>query len=295
MSNRVILTDTGCAPTDELVKNYGIEVMGMKLFLDDLTCFDGENIQKEEYYSKIEKLKNFNTNPPLVFEIKKIYENLKKKGYDEIVSVHVSSKMSKLIATCQNAKNLVSGIDIKILDTENMSIGAYFIVEKVAQLIKQGMSFEDIEKLMPEIRKSVLGQVSLSTLKYLVKNKRIGKAQGIMGDFLKMRPILGIDEEGYLAPLTKIRGKENVINKISDSAVEFLQSRPYNPKVYMTYGLEKNKKQMEAVFESFKTKIKKTDIKDYEVITSRMWPTIANLSGPATYAFAVYGEESPIE
>ncbi len=62
----------------------------------------------------------------------------------------------------------------------------------------------------------------------------------------------------------------------------------------MAYGLDKNKRQVEAVFESFKAKMEQTDIKNYTVKTSRIWPTIANLSGPETYGFAVYGEESPI-
>ncbi len=295
MSKRVIMMDTGSAPTDEIVRKYGIHVMGMKVFLDGKTYTDGEEIDKDTYYSLIEKTKDFNTSPPLVWEIKRTYEKLKAQGTREIIGVHVSSAMSKLITTCTNARNLVSALDVKIIDTRNISVGAYLVAERIVELLDSGRTYEQVLPLIPEIRESVMLQVSLSTLSYLVKNKRIGRAQGLIGNFLRMRPILGIDADGYLAPLSRERGKEKMIEKISENAVRFLEDRPHNVKVYLTHGMDRNKRQVEAVFSRFEEKLARTGIGAPRVIRNRLWPTVANLSGPETYGFAVYGEKRPIE
>ncbi|MDM8525047.1 DegV family protein [Desulfococcaceae bacterium HSG8] len=294
-SKRVIMTDTACAPTDDLVKKYNLEVMGMRVLMDDKNYIDGKEIDHETYYSMIESVKDFNTNPPLVGEIKKRYEELRKKGYREVIAIHVSSKMSKLIETSNNARKLVTHPDVRIIDTENVSAGAFFIVEKIAELLHRGKTYEEVLALLPEIRESSFIQISLSTLKYLVKNKRIGRAQGLVGALLGMKPILGIDSEGYLSPVSKERGKAAVTERISDNAIRFLEKRPYNVKIYLAYGLEKNKKQVEAVFDVFIKKLEKLKISQYDVIRGRVWPTIASLSGPEVYGFGVYGEKNPID
>ncbi len=292
---RLIMMDTGSEPTEEIIGKYDIELMGMKLFLDDKTYIDGADMDKETYYSIIDKVKDFNTNPPLVWEIRKIYEEIKRRGYNEIIGVHVSSKMSNLITTCNNARGMVSGLDVRILDTENISAGAYLVAEKVIELLHAGKPYETVVSLLPEIRSSTLMQVSLSSLKYLVKNKRIGRAQALVGNLLGLRPILSIDEEGYLTPLSKERGKEKMIQKISENALRFLEKRPYNVKIYLIHGLDKNKRQVEAVYTRFMEGFEKLGIENYRVIRNRIWPTVANLSGPEAYAFAVYGEERPLE
>lgn len=294
---RVIMMDTGSAPTDEIVSRYGVRVMGMRLFLDGETYIDGQEIDRDTYYARIEKIRDFNTNPPLVWDIRKIYEGLKREGFREVIGIHVSSAMSRLIETCRNGRNMVNGLDVRIIDTRNLSAGAYLVAEKIVELLHYGRRLEQVEPLIPRIRSSVHFQISLSTLDYLVKNKRIGRAQGLLGNLFRLRPILGIDGEGYLLPLTKERGKERVVARIADNAVRFLQDRPHNRKLYMVSGLDKNRRQVEAVYDAFRERGRAAGIDPdaIRVTRNRIWPTVANLSGPETYGFAVYGEERPIE
>jgi len=88
----------------------------MKIKLDDQHYTDGEDLDLEHFYGQIDKVKDFSTTPPLVRDIKKTCEDLKKKGYSSIISIHASSKMSKLIETCENARNMVCGVDIELID-----------------------------------------------------------------------------------------------------------------------------------------------------------------------------------
>ena len=294
MSQCAILIDSACAPTQQLLDQPNVFVMGMKIKMDGAIFTDGETLEPEDYYGTIDKVNDFSTTPPLVWDIKKKYEEIKRKGYNSVISIHVSSRMSKLIETCENARHMVSGLDVTILDTQNISIGAYFVAEKVVELTQSGKTLAEIEKLLPDIQQSSFLQISLSTLKYLIKNKRVGKVQGVVGNILKMKPILGIDGEGYLTTLSKERGGGKVSKKISDKAISFIEKNPHNVKLYLTWGFDQNKRHVEQVFNLFMDDFKKLGIKDYTLHKNRMSPTIACNSGPSAYGFGIYGERYPI-
>ena len=295
MSRCAIMVDSACAPTQDIMTRPDVFRMGMNINLDGSTYVDGENLEPENYYASIDRVRDFSTTPPLVWDIKKQYENIRRKGFDSVISIHVSSKMSKLVETCENASHMVSGLDVKIVDTRNLSIGSYFIVEKIAELSAAGKQFDEIEQLLPEIRKSSFLQISLSTLKYLIKNKRVGRVQGMVGNIMKVKPILGIDDEGYLTTLAKERGGARVAQKICESAIDFIERHPHNVKFYLTWGFDKNKLQAEQVFEKFMVEFQKLGIRHVALYKNRMWPTIACNSGPGAYGIGIYGEEYPID
>jgi DegV family protein with EDD domain len=51
--------------------------------------------------------------------------------------------------------------------------------------------------------------MAFDTLKYLAKGGRIGKAQGLVGSLLKVRPILTM-KDGEVSPLTRLRSQAAV-------------------------------------------------------------------------------------
>ena len=294
MQKYAVMVDSACAPTQELMGRENLFSMGMKINLDGTVYTDGEDLALEDYYGSIERIRDFSTTPPQVWDIKKSYEEVKRKGYSSLISIHVSSKMSKLIETCENAGGMVGGLEVKIIDTANISLGAYFVAEKVIELIDAGWDYEEIQRVMPAIRESTFFQFSLPTLKYLIKNKRVGKIQGMFGNMLKVKPILGLDDEGYLTTLSKERGGQRVIEKISENAIAFVKSHPHNVKFYLAWGFDKNKKMVDQVFNKFMPHFRLLGIKDYKVYKNRIMPTIGCNSGPDAYGFGIYGEKQPI-
>lgn len=294
MTPCAILVDSGCAPTTELLKTDNVYHLGMKIHLDNDTLIDGEDLELDRFYTMIDRVKDFQTTPPLVWDIKQKYEDIKRRGHTSLISIHVSSKMSKLLETCENARNMVGGIDVHLLDSRNLSIGSYLIAQKVIDLLQQGIPIDKLDGLMPDIRKSSHMQIFLSTLKYLIKSKRIGRVQGVLGSMLSIKPILGIDEDGYLTTLSKERGGNRVIKHIAESALEFLAKRRHNVKICLTWGFDENRMHVDRVYDQFMQDFPKLGIKQYQVVKSRMWPTLACNCGPGAYGFAVYGEERPI-
>ncbi len=294
MKRTAIIVDSGCDPSPVFIEKYKLNFMGMKIVIDEKEYTDGEDIKKDDFYKIITKAKEFHTAHPSVGYVAKKYEDIVAEKYDEIIDIHFSSKMSGLINTCLLAKNMVPSANIKIIDTESVSIESYLIAEKVVELIREkGWTYEQVMEVLPDIKASAFMQFNVTTLNYLVKNGRIGKAAGLAGTLLNIKPILGVND-GYIAPIDKVRGMSKVYSVIVDNAINFLKDRPYNSKVLITYGGENNIEHMKETYNLFLEKQKEINLPSHRLIESRISPTVICHSGPEVFGFAVYGEKEPI-
>jgi DegV family protein with EDD domain len=297
MSKRFIIVDTGIAPTKEFIEKYDLEVMGMQIIMDDEEFLDYHEVDKNDFFKKIQTANEFHTAHPSIGEIAKIYESLKERGASEILEIHFSSKMTGLVNTCKLAKDMVNetykDLKINILDTENISIGGYFVAEKCVELYSAGKSYEEILEILPEIKSSSFIQFTVPNLKYLIKNGRVGKAEGLAGTLLNIKPILGVDD-ALIAPINKVRGMKKVLSTMHDNAIKFLENRRINIKIYLTYGLDENLEEMNKLKEMVLETMNYKGMNDYEIIENRLDPTIACHSGPEVVGLAVYGEKEPI-
>ncbi|GAB6188650.1 DegV family protein [Marinitoga arctica] len=291
--NRAIIVDSGCSPTENWIKKYNLNFMGMKIYIDGKEYTDGVDLNHEKFYNLVKNAEDIHTAQPSLKEIMNIYEGLKEKGYDEIIDIHFSSKMSGLYNTALMAKNMLNNINVKIIDTKKVSIGASLIARRIVELLlDENKTFEEVESLIPTIISNTFMEFSVPTLKYLIKNGRIGKAAGMAGTLLKIIPVLGV-EDGEITPLTKVRGINKAFKFMADKAFEFIKNKPYNIKIYKVHGFEKNIEQENIVFNMFMEKFEKLGY-NYELIEGKIWPTVACHSGPEVFGLGVYGEEKPI-
>ncbi|KLO22034.1 6-phosphogluconate dehydratase [Marinitoga sp. 1197] len=290
---RAIIIDSGCSPTQEWIKKYNLKFMGMKVYVDGGEYTDGISLNHDKFYDLVKNAKEIHTAQPSLKEIMNIYEKLMEEGYEEIVDIHFSSKMSGLYNTAQMARNMLANINLKIIDTKMVSIGASLVARRIVELlVDEKIPSEKIEDLIPKIINNTFMEFSVPTLKYLIKNGRIGKAAGMAGTLLKILPVLTV-EDGEITPLTKVRGINKVFKVMADNAFEFIKERPYNIKIYKVHGFESNLEQENKVFNMFMEKFEKLNYK-YELIEGRIWPTVACHSGPEVFGLGVYGEENPL-
>ncbi|OQY10885.1 MAG: 6-phosphogluconate dehydratase [Marinitoga sp. 4572_148] len=290
---RAIIVDSGCSPTEDWIKKYNLNFMGMKIYIDGKEYTDGVDLNHEKFYKLVENAEDIHTAQPSLKEFMNIYEGLKEEGYDEIVDIHFSSKMSGLYNTALMAKNMLNNPNIHIIDTKKVSIGASIIARRIIELLEdENRPFDEVEKLIPSIIDNSFMEFSVPTLKYLIKNGRIGKAAGMAGTLLKIIPVLGV-EDSEIVPLTKVRGINKAYKFMADKAFEFIKDKPYNIKIYKVHGFEKNIESENIVFNMFMEKFETLGY-NYELIEGRIWPTVACHSGPEVFGLAVYGEDKPL-
>ena len=101
------------------------------------------------------------------------------------------------------AKELVKGkVKIEIIDSLQVAMALGLVVIHAAEVAKTGANLAKVA----EAARGALNRIHLvayfDTLKYLAKGGRIGKAAGLVGSLLSVKPILNI-RDGEMAPLTR--------------------------------------------------------------------------------------------
>jgi DegV family protein with EDD domain len=193
MSKVAIVTDSTSDIPKELVNKLNITVVPLKvIFGEESFLEDGKEITLDEFYKKIrtsEKLPT--TTQPTPKDFIETYTDLLKEN-ESIISIHISKKMSGTINSAELASKEMPGKDINIIDTGYVSYPLGFIVIKAARLVNEGGTKEEILRSINDLKPKINVLFVPSTLEYLKKGGRIGKAKGLIASLLEIKPILTI-------------------------------------------------------------------------------------------------------
>lgn len=214
MSIAVVTDSTSDLPAD-IAAQHGISVVPLNVHIEDDTYLDGVTISADEMYRRLPDQDVIpTTSAPPVGTFIELYEQLG-KTHDEIISIHLSSKLSLTHNAAVNAVSELgsSGPRIEVVDTEQASMALGWTAVQVAEAIASGSSLDDAVALANNASERAVFIGMVDTLKYLVRGGRIGKAQGFVGSLLKVRPILTL-REGEAHPLERARSRKKGIARI---------------------------------------------------------------------------------
>ena len=95
LSKIAILTDSASDLTHEMIEGLDITIIPVRLRIGENNYKDGVDLTKKEFWHKLitEKVVP-KTAQPSPAEFRDYYEELFNKGYEKIISIHMSSKMS---------------------------------------------------------------------------------------------------------------------------------------------------------------------------------------------------------
>lgn len=131
---------------------------------------------------------------------------------EEIVCVTITSGLSgSYNAACVAAEEYMKahpGRKVWVLDSLSAGPEMALMVEKIIDLHKQGLPFEELRAEMERYSKTTNLTFSLESLRNLVNNGRVSQATATLAGLLNIR-IVGIaSDEGTLQPVHKCRGEK---------------------------------------------------------------------------------------
>jgi DegV family protein with EDD domain len=218
-----IVTDSTAYLEAGVIKRLGITVVPLTVRLDDETFREGVDIAAEEFFPKLARSSTMPTAiSPSVGDFLAAYTELGKTT-DQIMSVHLSSKLSE---TCDRAavaaQAFLGRCEIAVVDSLTTSLGLGILATAAAQAAAQGQSLEEIEFLIRGMIPRIYIAFLAGTLKYLERDGRIGQAQALLGAMMNIKPFLTI-EDGEIIPLEKVRDSEGAVDKLFEFVGEFSQ------------------------------------------------------------------------
>lgn len=221
MSKVRIVTDSTADIPAELREKLGIETVPLKVSFGEESFIDGVTITPEAFYQKLVESSIMPiTSQPSPMEFLDMYKKLAEDDPEtEIISIHLSSVMSGTYQSAVLAKSMLEDEEgnkatVHVVDSRSASYGIGAQVIAAAEAAAAGKSAEEILSLIEQVRRDTLIFFMVDTLEYLQKGGRIGKASALIGSLLNIKPILTIDDEGYVSSIDKVRGQKKALARI---------------------------------------------------------------------------------
>jgi DegV family protein with EDD domain len=141
-----------------------------------------------------------------------VFEEL--SGYERILCVALSAKLSGTLASAELAAQDFGG-KVRVVDSKVTSGGTVILADAIQRRLERGTDDEEIDALVERFQRERGLLFTVDTLEYLVRGGRVGKAAGLAGQLLSVKPILAFDD-GEVAPLKRVRGRAKALGELEE-------------------------------------------------------------------------------
>lgn len=196
---------------------HRIETIPLHLLINNVDFIDGQNINPDSFRKIMTVAPNTiaRTSPATEEEVTRIFENLVKRGYQEVFICTLSAKFSKSYDILQTVKQRFSHVmDIYIYDTRTLNLGESALAYEADCLMQEGWAMDDIAHHLDDLRSRHLFVFTLSDLSYIIRNKKLSTTSGFLANLFNIKPIMHINHDGYITPYKKVRGFEQTLHKM---------------------------------------------------------------------------------
>ena len=192
-------------------------VIPLTVFLEGQAFLDGVEITPAEFYLRQARgATNATTSQPSPALFAAAYRQLL-KDHDEIVSVHISQRLSGTYAAALQGSEDCAG-RVHIVDSELVSMPLGLLVLAAAEAAKQGDDGAAIATRLEALRRQTRVFFMVATLENLRRGGRIGAASALLGSVLQMKPVLTI-RAGEVTPLERVRTQDRALARLVELAV----------------------------------------------------------------------------
>lgn len=210
-----ILADSGCDIPKDFIEKYDIKLLGLKVIYGMEIYTDGLDINPMTIYERFpDEIPT--TSTPNANDIISILDKIKSEGYEKVIAVCISSKLSGTFNAVRTTLEEYKGLKSFALDSKNISTGSGLLAMWAAVQLESGMDFNTVTQALEKKTADSHVYFYMDTLDYLKAGGRIGNVTGIIGKALNLKPVISCDEEGVYKTVTMLRGSKNAVNKIVD-------------------------------------------------------------------------------
>ena len=245
-----------------------LSVVALNVVFGDEALRDGVDIQAPEFYRRLRGTTELvKTSQPSLDAFIEAYERVPEDR--EIVSVHISAKLSGTAnAARMAAETLALGKRVRIVDSQNVSIGLGAMVIAALRQAAAGADAESIAARVTGMRSRVHVYTMVDTLEYLRRGGRIGRVSSIVGSLLSIKPIIRV-VDGELASFDRVRTRNAAIDRL----VEVALSHQDVEQVFVASG------DADAEAERLARRLE-ADFPGVPVVMTTIGPTVGVHSGP---------------
>ncbi len=279
MNPIAIVTDSGTDVPEALCHRWDIHVLPLLVQYEAMTCRDRVDITVQQVLDRLD-LEIPKTSMPTLGDAVALLESLRDQGYKEALAVTISSGLSGTCQMLRLAAEDIEGMDVRVVDSRSIGIGAGALVIRAAELAAQGMGLDALEQSVEAMTRNIHVFFTMETLQYLQKGGRIGKMSAAVGNLLSVRPVITCNKEGVLQTVQKVRGNSAAL----EAAVSQTVKAVGNQKRFRLFVAHADAaKRARTAAEILKTRLPNAE----EILLAEIGPALAVHSGPGLLGMGV--------
>ncbi len=277
-----VVTDSTADIPPEIIRELDIAVVPIYVVFGDKVYRDRVDISEDDFYRRLVSDSVFpTTSVPSPKDFADVYSRLA-NDTDEIISIHLTSKESGIYNSALLGKQLVEKkCHIEVVDSQSISMSYGLLAMAAAREAHAGASLSQVVESVRRSIQRIHILFLVDTLKYVVRGGRIGKAQGMLGTVLGVRPLLTM-RDGDLSISGIARTRLKAVQRLYDFAGGF----PGLKEAAVSYTT--NRDEAEALAKRLEAASPQAP-----VYVTRVGPALGTHAGPGAMGVVVREGETP--
>ena len=222
MNKIAVLADSGCQLPIGTLEDQGIYIVPLTITMNNKTYLDFEEITALEVFERMNETGEIvKTSQPSTGSIQAAVHKIKAAGYEHIIALSIATGLSSTLNGMKLACDMV-GMPVTLIDTKGTASNHRYLIRVAKTLIDEGKDISEIEIILTSMVEESGTLIMAPNLDHLKKGGRITPAVAMLGNLLKIVPVmkLNYDLGGKIDTLDKVRTVKKANLKIIDYMVD---------------------------------------------------------------------------
>lgn len=216
-STTALVVDSTADLPDNLASDPNLTLVPLTVFFGEESYLDWVELSPELFYQKLAAAPKLpTTSQPAPGVWTELYGRLLER-YARVYSVHLSGDFS---GTYQTAAMIAGQFDgVKVIDSRLATGGIALLVDRLIERIDRGTPEKEFNAYIDYFHAHKTFLFLPTTLDYLYKGGRIGRASHLVGTILNVKPVLEL-KDGVADVYKKVRGLRQAVEAMRGGLLE---------------------------------------------------------------------------
>lgn len=302
----VVVADTACDLPEEVVRAHGIHLVPLSLLFEHEVLRDRLEISADDYARRLQAGERATTSQPTPAAFLESYRRAAEEG-EAIVAVTLASALSGTFASAEAAARHLNPVGeggrdrdaardgvsaehgapaqpgaaaVHVVDSRGATLLQGLLALRAAELGELGLTPPEIVAELGRIRERSGLFFTVDVFDNLLASGRVGRGRALLGSLLDIKPILGVDDDGRVTPLARVRGRRQLLPKV----MELLEERVPPGSARVRFGVVHVA--CAEVLEEVAAALRARYGPETEVLTGPASPVLATHVGPGAWGLA---------
>ena len=208
----VIVDSTSGVTEESLAKHKNLHLIPLTLAINGEYVPETEaTISQVIEYSEATK-KSIPTSQPSTGDFLELFDKI--PAEDAIIILCITTAVSGTYNGAVLAAKQSKRDQIAVINTRTTAIGILQMAQDALEFIDAGVAFDDLVKKLLDIAERMRTTFTVDSLEYLRRGGRIGKAAGIIGSILKIKPCIYLNKNNEVDVLDKVRTRKKAVTSL---------------------------------------------------------------------------------